>query len=233
MVRFTRATQIAFLLQGRRPIIRTFSALRRAHRLGASSIIQNEHDNDDHDDPPPLVQLRNATMDDVHLLQGWDEQEHLQGYDVMGDEDFNDWDWPQSLAEDYPWKRQLVAETTSQNIPIGFVLVIDPANEITHYWGNDCEPHLRAVDMWIGEPDYLGKGYGTEIMTQVLNDYVFHEPSVVAALVDPMAGNTRAHRFYQKRGFKPIGIRHFGPDCCLVHRLNRTDWIKRNKSSSS
>ena len=139
MVRFTRATQFAFLLQGRRPATRTPRAFRRTHLPGASSIIQN-HDNEDNDDPSPIVQLRNATMDDVHLLQGWDQQEHLQGYDIMGDEDFNDWDWPQSLAKDYPWKRQLIAETISQNIPIGFVLVIDPANEITHYWGSQSFP---------------------------------------------------------------------------------------------
>lgn len=46
-----------------------------------------------------------------------------------------------------------------------------------------------------------------------------------AVLIDPMYDNKSAHRFYQRLEFKPIGERYFGPDRCLVHRLNRTDYF--------
>ena len=42
--------------------------------------------------------------------------------------------------------------------------IIDPLAEPTHYWG-EVEPNLRALDIWIGEKDALGRGYGTAMMT--------------------------------------------------------------------
>lgn len=47
--------------------------------------------------------------------------------------------------------------------PIGFIQIIDPAREDSHYWG-DCPTGLRAIDIWIGEEAYLGQGFGTDMM---------------------------------------------------------------------
>jgi len=52
----------------------------------------------------------------------------------------------------------------------------------------------------------------------------FAEPAVTAIVIDPLASNTRAHRFYQRLGFKPEGRRMFEDDDCLVHRLTRETW---------
>ena len=100
--------------------------------------------------------------------------------------------------------------------------IIDPQLEPTHYWG-DVEPNLRALDIWIGETDALGHGYGTQMMTQVIDD-AFADPSVTAIIIDPLNSNTDAHRFYQRLGFRVIGRRTFDDDDCLVHRLDRADW---------
>ncbi len=51
--------------------------------------------------------------------------------------------------------------------PIGFVQVIDPAREESHYWG-DVPVDLRAIDIWIGEEADLGKGCGTQMMQLAL-----------------------------------------------------------------
>jgi aminoglycoside 6'-N-acetyltransferase len=64
-------------------------------------------------------------------------------------------------------------------------------------------------------------------METALHDYCFSEATVEAAIIDPMADNTDAHRFYQRLDFQPTGIRYFGPDQCLVHRLNRSDFERR------
>jgi RimJ/RimL family protein N-acetyltransferase len=72
--------------------------------------------------------------------------------------------------------------------PIGFVQIIDPAREESHYWG-DCEPNLRAIDIWIGEADCLNKGYGTQMMRLAI-ERCFADPSVTAILIDPLASNT-------------------------------------------
>jgi len=44
-------------------------------------------------------------------------------------------------------------------------------------------------------------------------------------LVDPLVSNTRAHRFYERLGFKLLERRRFGDDDCLVCRLARRDYV--------
>ena len=122
-----------------------------------------------------------------------------------------------------PWRDQLVAEL--DGVPIGFVQILDPAEEETHYWGN-VPANLRAIDIWIGEEAYLNKGHGTEIMRRAI-ERCFAPPEVTAILIDPLVSNTRSHRFYQRLGFAPIERRSFGADECLVHRLDRAVWTSR------
>ena len=50
----------------------------------------------------------------------------------------------------------------------------------------------------------------------------FADPAVAAILIDPLAANTRAHRFYERLGFRRVDRRVFaGVDDCLVYRLDR------------
>ena len=162
------------------------------------------------------MQLRPATLDDLALLQHWDTQPHVA---ESGGED--DWfDWPAELAHDPEWREQLIAELDGR--PIGIVQIIDPQLEETHYWG-EIEADLRAIDIWIGEPADLGRGYGTEMMRLALAR-CFADAKVKAVLVDPLAVRERAHRFYRRAGFEPIERRVFQCEECLVHRLDRGRW---------
>jgi aminoglycoside 6'-N-acetyltransferase len=165
------------------------------------------------------VRLRPATLDDLALLRRWDEQPHV----IESDPD-SDWEWETELGRTPDWREQLVAEV--DGVPIGFVQIIDPAREDSHYWG-DAPANLRAIDIWIGEPSWLGMGYGTTMMRLALAR-CFADPAVTGVLIDPLAGNTRAHRFYERLGFKFVEHRRFGSDECRVYRLDRADWQKAN-----
>ncbi|CAB9520468.1 AAC/APH [Seminavis robusta] len=171
------------------------------------------------------------------MIEKWDEQPYLQDPNVMGDEDFNDWNWEHELSRnDLPWRRQLIAVAAVQDgsyKPIGVVQIIDPLQEESHYWGSSTEDlpleDTRALDIWIGEPEYLGRGYGTQTMKQALEgSFVFGDTTVQAAIVDPMVGNPSAHKFYQSVGFQPLGKRSFGPDECLVHRVTRQQYYAKH-----
>lgn len=161
------------------------------------------------------LSLRAATLDDLPLLRSWDEQPHV----IESDPD-SDWEWEVELGRSPDWREQLIAEV--DGVPIGFVQIIDPAREDSHYWG-EVPPNLRAIDIWIGEPAYLGKGHGTKMM-QLALARCFADPEVPAVLIDPLASNTRAHRFYERLGFRFVEHRRFGVDECLVYRLDRADW---------
>lgn len=161
------------------------------------------------------IDLRFATPADVELLRHWDEQPH-----VIASDPNDDWNWEIELERRPEWREQLIAQIDSR--PIGFIEIIDPARDDSHYWGNVTE-NLRAIDIWIGEESDLGKGYGTKMM-QLALARCFADPLVTAVLIDPLASNTRAHRFYERLGFLFVELRQFGEDECFVYRLNRVDW---------
>ncbi len=180
--------------------------------------------------PTAAVRLRPATLDDAPLLAGWDREPHViacSSDDPEAEVAFGGIEWREELSAQDETSVYRIAEIANDGSwrPIGVMQIIDPHREPTHYWG-EIEPGLRAIDIWIGPPDALGKGYGTQMMTQAL-DACFAEPEVHGVVIDPLASNTDAHRFYQRLGFEPEGRRTFDQDDCLVHRLTRERWQAR------
>ena len=82
----------------------------------------------------------------------------------------------------------------------------------------NVEHGLRAIDIWIGEEDYLGHGYGTAMMRLAIQR-CFWSTDVSSILIDPLESNSRAVKFYKKMGYVTVGPRKFGQDDCLVLRL--------------
>lgn len=175
---------------------------------------------------PDVVILRAATVADAAVLASWERFSHIVSA-TTDDPDqglaFGDMDWAEELAVATPDSFYWIAEVDGR--PIGAMQTIDPHTEPTRYWG-EIEPGLRALDIWIGPADALGRGYGTQMMALAL-EACFTDPTVRAVVIDPLASNTDAHRFYARQGFRPEGRRCFGSDDCLVHRLTRQDWEAR------
>src|SRR5688572_13775388 len=96
----------------------------------------------------PLT-LRPAGPTDAPMLRRWDDEPH-----VVASDPNDEWNWETELARTPDWREQLIAEVNGR--PIGFIQIIDPAREESHYWG-DCAPNLRAVDLWIGEAADLNR----------------------------------------------------------------------------
>ena len=161
------------------------------------------------------ITLRDAKISDLKLLRYWDKQPHIIA--SKGDED---WEWETELLQAPEWRKQYIVSVN--NHPIGFIQIIDPYKDDTHYWRGVPEG-LRAIDIWIGDEQYTGKGYGTQMMQRAI-DLCFAEPDVNTILVDPLSKNIRAHKFYQKLGFKFEEQRFFGDDDCAIHKLTREDY---------
>jgi aminoglycoside 6'-N-acetyltransferase len=167
----------------------------------------------------PII-LRKATLADVELLEHWDEQQHVWESDPN-----DDWAWSTELAKTPAWREMLIAELGGR--PIGFIQIIDPLLEESHYWG-DVPANLRAIDIWIGAHDDLGRGYGTVMMRLAL-ERCFGNDHVTAVIIDPLESNTRARRFYERLGFRFMEHRRFGDDHCAVYKITREEWMSIGK----
>lgn len=74
---------------------------------------------------------------------------------------------------------------------------------------------LATFDIFLGEEAYVGKGYGTAIMTQFLKEHV--DPYFDTCFVDPEKANVQAVRAYEKVGF--IKIKEVGSALYMVCAL--------------
>lgn len=166
----------------------------------------------------PRIELRPVTRDDIPLLRHWDRQPHVIAADPN-----DDWAWESEAGREADWREQMIAELDGR--PLGFMELLDPARDPTHYWG-EIDPNLRALDIWIGEPDDLGHGYGTAMMHAGLRR-LFADPSVHGVVLDPLIGNARVHPFYERLGFEFVEDRRFGPDACRIYRLDRARFAPR------
>ncbi|MCR9131494.1 MAG: acetyltransferase [bacterium] len=161
------------------------------------------------------VHFRKATIEDLKLLEYWDTKDLVIQSDPNGS-----WNWEEDLMNDSEFVQQYIAMIDDE--PLGYVMIIDPANEPTHYWG-EVEQKLRAIDIWIGEEKNLGKGYGTKMMHTALK-LCFENSDVQAVLIDPLTANKRAIQFYEQIGFRHIETKMFGDDECYVMRIDRQDF---------
>jgi aminoglycoside 6'-N-acetyltransferase len=162
------------------------------------------------------INIRKATINDLPLLKYWDKKSHVMF--ATGSDAYIEDDWMEEQLRDpsrFVWI--YIAELDGR--PIGVVQLCDPANEETHYWG-EIGQGLRAIDIWIGEEDDLGKGYGTEMM-KLATTKCFENPEVTDIVIDPLVINIRAIKFYQKLGFEFVENRYFEEGYCAVYRLER------------
>lgn len=165
-----------------------------------------------------MIKLRPATIADLELLKYWDSKQH-----VIESDPADNWNWKLELPRNLPWREQLIAEL--KGIPIGFVQIIDPQEEETHYWGN-IGPNKKAIDIWIGEEQQLNKGYGTQIMNLVI-DRCFQETTTVQVLVDPLKSNIKAQRFYNRLGFTFLEEKVLDGQTCSILHLERETIVKQ------
>lgn len=91
-----------------------------------------------------------------------------------------------------------------------------------HYMNNQDRQNFPVInlpdfsiglDLFIGEPDYLGKGCGTRLLTEFIQFIKRAEPRCTTIIIDPAIDNHRAIACYKKVGFETVGtfVTPYGP----------------------
>lgn len=166
-------------------------------------------------DDPMAILLRDATRTDIPLLRHWDSQPHKKEADPN-----SDWQWETEVGREAPGRRQLIAELNAR--PIGYVEILRCALDEEQYWGAAPDT-WAAIDIWLGDASDIGHGYGTRIL-QMAIQMCFKDDGIDVIVLDPLATNIRARRFYEKNGFEFVEERRIGVDDCAIYRLTRERW---------
>ena len=72
--------------------------------------------------------------------------------------------------------------------------------QIYHYENKD---NIYEYDIFIGENDYLSKGFG-KVIINYIDNYIFNTYSAKSIILRPFKRNIRAVKCYQKCGYKII-----------------------------
>ncbi|MBY0281732.1 MAG: acetyltransferase [Alphaproteobacteria bacterium] len=70
------------------------------------------------------------------------------------------------------------------------------------YLLENLSPSLASIDLYIGNPDFVGKGLGPKIIERFLVAYIW--PNFEECLVDPNLSNTAAIKAFLRAGFTEI-----------------------------
>lgn len=61
---------------------------------------------------------------------------------------------------------------------------------------------MAAIDFFIGEPSYLGKGYGALLISQFIKEIISHKYD--ACIADPDVKNIGSIKSLERAGFKKL-----------------------------
>ena len=136
------------------------------------------------------------TEKEIYLLTHWLRQRHVLEF------------WPAQMTDEQI-RQKYLAHTDSKSVfpfliwlsktPIGYVQAY-AASQVGDGWWPDEKEGTYGIDLFIGDLEYMNKGYGSEIVRAFLKDFS-KEYRVQKWIVDVSPRNPRAIRCFEKAGF--------------------------------
>jgi RimJ/RimL family protein N-acetyltransferase len=87
------------------------------------------------------------------------------------------------------------------NRPVAFIESVRMENFPTEKVMLKINPNAASVDTFIGEVDFLHRGFGPVYIRKFLEEIIFREPGINCCIVDPDPANKIAVRAWEKAGF--------------------------------
>ena len=133
------------------------------------------------------------THDDLAMFKGWLDQSHIEGW--WGDSGTEARLIEDDMGKDVVDMRIVACDDT----PFAYIQDYN-----AHAFGAPQYAHhpkdARAIDTFLGNPDFIGKGHGSGYIAARVAELRRHYPVV---LTDPDPANTRAIAAYTRAGFRP------------------------------
>lgn len=136
------------------------------------------------------------TPDDLPMFRAWLDHPHIGGWWAEGAIE------ARLVAEEFDTGHVDMRIVAHDDTPFAFVQDYD-----AHHWPlpqyADLPARTRALDTFLGDPAYLGKGHATGYLRSRLGTLTQTYPMIV---VDPDPENRRAIATYTRAGFRPTKI---------------------------
>jgi RimJ/RimL family protein N-acetyltransferase len=112
------------------------------------------------------------------------------------------------------------------NTPIGFIEYYF-TDKVGNNWWPEYPAGTVGIDIFIGEPNFAGKGLGSIILKQMLS-FIFSKLNVSKVIVDPGPDNIRAIKCYKKAGFLNGRLTQTPMGQALVMEITKENFLKQN-----
>ena len=145
----------------------------------------------------PNMTLRQLCDEDIPLVESWMRADHAK----LWFENPEDWLFEiKSRDREFAFITHLIAETDS--CPIGFCQYYDCYDGQKHEdWYSVSSPGvLFSIDYLIGNPEYLGQGYGKELV-RLLTEIIRCIPTAKTIVVQPNAENAISRSVLVANGY--------------------------------
>jgi aminoglycoside 6'-N-acetyltransferase len=124
-------------------------------------------------------------------------------------------------AEDGSWVTGCIITVDDRSIGYTQFYPWSGADEEAREMGIPSDEGSYGLDIFIGDPDMVDRGVGTRAVA-LLSRHLFQElDATVVALLTPL-GNERAHRAYEKAGFRKV---RQTLDTDVVNGERRMSWL--------
>lgn len=156
-----------------------------------------------------------AELGQRHLIHNWIAQEHIKQW-LHGDGLRNTHDDLDGFFTGSSWAQHWIAY--DKDIPFAYLLTGDAGKDAI------------TLDLFICDINYLGKGFGVQLIQEFLTSQFAHKNEV---LIDPEATNTRAIHVYEKAGFRTVDefIASWHPVPHYKMRLDMKELIQQVKDN--
>ena len=150
-------------------------------------------------EPPVLYDFRPVVEKDLPMIAGWLAEPHVAEW----------WDAPETdiagIREniDSISVEPLIVELDGK--PIAYLQSYDPHLDDGHPYADQPFGTL-GIDLSIGVPGLVGRGHGSAIVRQFVEQ--LFEEGAPRVIIDPHPDNGRAIRAYERAGFRAIDRRH-------------------------
>lgn len=141
-----------------------------------------------------------VTEADVPLVYAWLQEPHVSKWWPTPTKDIFFRDWFASLRPKGAFPYLVLVDDK----PIGLIqyYAVDPS---TSSWLPPLPSHTLGTDQYIGDVNYLGKGYGVKMIQAFIPYLKSMLPDTTTIIVDPDPKNIAAIKCYEKVGFVKLG----------------------------